>query len=597
MPETPDRPRRRFAVRVTLGGLMLLIVALAVWMGWATNKVRKQSRAVDAIIARGGQVIYAHQRAPMAANPNAINANAKPPGPEWLRKRIGDDYFQSPVHVSIARPAYQPNTARMARKPIPPPKPHDDDIMVAFADLPDLEFVNLDRGPTTDAGLAHLAGLKKLRTLLLGEADDITDVGLAHLAGLTKLDRLVIFNTGKITDAGVAHFSRMKSLTSLWITHENLTDEALKTIGGLPALENLLVHTESEASVDPIGKRAGKGKIGDVGLGYLAGLGHMKSLALPATAAGKTGFEALAKLESLESLRVETGPLSEGMLSPLRSLPKLRSLFIESPAVDDSALECLATFPALSLLEVHSPTLSPANLDCIARADQLTYITLDCPNLTDDQLAHIGTMKRLKTLQLVNVEKITDSGIEVLRGLNALGVLAIMSRGMQGVFAKCQITDRGLSTAAALPKIRMVRIYSPRITKAGLDRVKKECPGVSLDDSRRELRGEPPRTRPRFRTLPERRMLLNVGLVAVARRGHEPGESTGDRAIFETAMIRPDLGAERRPVGTPRSAGGLIRSSGRRKVGGPRRIEESNRCPKMGCGSRCGPGLGTSPPR
>jgi hypothetical protein len=54
----------------------------------------------------------------------------------------------------------------------------------------------------TDAGLAHLKGMHKLRLLWLSQTR-ITDAGLKHLHGLAGL-RIVRVPGTKVTDAGVA---------------------------------------------------------------------------------------------------------------------------------------------------------------------------------------------------------------------------------------------------------------------------------------------------------------------------------------------------------------------------------------------------------
>ena len=69
----------------------------------------------------------------------------------------------------------------------------------------------------TDAGRAHLAGLKSLQTLsLAGTA--VTDAGLAHLAGLSSLSFLDLADT-RVTDAGVKHLAGLGALTASTATY------------------------------------------------------------------------------------------------------------------------------------------------------------------------------------------------------------------------------------------------------------------------------------------------------------------------------------------------------------------------------------------
>ena len=60
--------------------------------------------------------------------------------------------------------------------------------------------------PITDAGLAHLSGMKSLRTLDL-RGGKITDASLDNLSGLSGLRNLWLKNT-TVTDAGIAKLKK-----------------------------------------------------------------------------------------------------------------------------------------------------------------------------------------------------------------------------------------------------------------------------------------------------------------------------------------------------------------------------------------------------
>jgi len=64
--------------------------------------------------------------------------------------------------------------------------------------------VHLHDSQGSDAGLAHIAGLKSLKGLYL-DSTQVTDAGLAHIAGLTELDGLNL-EESKVTDAGIGQF-------------------------------------------------------------------------------------------------------------------------------------------------------------------------------------------------------------------------------------------------------------------------------------------------------------------------------------------------------------------------------------------------------
>ncbi len=74
--------RRRSRFSLGLRGLMLLVLAFAVFLGWRVNRANTQHRTVAAIVAVGGHVCY--------------DWHSDPGGrwvPGWLRKRIERGVF------------------------------------------------------------------------------------------------------------------------------------------------------------------------------------------------------------------------------------------------------------------------------------------------------------------------------------------------------------------------------------------------------------------------------------------------------------------------------------------------------------------------
>jgi len=98
----------------------------------------------------------------------------------------------------------------------------------------------LEKTGVTDAGLEHLAGLKKLTELDLGETR-MTDAGLKHLAGLTDLCSLRLEDT-QVADAGLKDLAPLKKLTELDLRGTRVTDAGLEVLAGFTNLEKLLLY-------------------------------------------------------------------------------------------------------------------------------------------------------------------------------------------------------------------------------------------------------------------------------------------------------------------------------------------------------------------
>ena len=63
LPNASERQSRsrRWRVRISVRGLMVLILALGSWFGWVANRARVQREAVAAIERAGGHVYYEWQ--------------------------------------------------------------------------------------------------------------------------------------------------------------------------------------------------------------------------------------------------------------------------------------------------------------------------------------------------------------------------------------------------------------------------------------------------------------------------------------------------------------------------------------------------------
>jgi hypothetical protein len=197
-----SKPKLRW-YQYSLRSLFLLTLLVAIGMSWVAvrmQRAREQRAAVEAIVKTGASVYFEHQ---LDASGNLIDG-AETPGPAWLRRLLGDDFFRSVTQVFYA-----------------PGIPVTDNELTQLQAFSELQSLSLHGTQVTDAGLEHLKGLTQLKKLHLGETR-ITDAGLEHLKGLGKLQELDLRFT-KITDAGMEHLKGLKKLTSLNIWHTEVT--------------------------------------------------------------------------------------------------------------------------------------------------------------------------------------------------------------------------------------------------------------------------------------------------------------------------------------------------------------------------------------
>jgi Leucine Rich repeat len=257
----PTRHRPRW-LRFSLRTLLVMMTVLCVWLGIQVNAARRQKQAVEAILKAGGSVNYTYQLRPDADRfvgpgfsmfPCARNASI--PGPTWLRKLIGDDYFRTAFQVQIALNDEDSSKAAIR----------------AIANLPTIRCVSLivrERdSKVQDSVLAPLGRLTKLERLSLrdtqvsgeflsqldnpagmvqlsitGLVHNIDDAAMAQIGKMTNLEVLDLLNCNQVTDAGLVHLSKLTSLKVVSLQFfGRITDAGLKHLAGLNRLTDVFV--------------------------------------------------------------------------------------------------------------------------------------------------------------------------------------------------------------------------------------------------------------------------------------------------------------------------------------------------------------------
>ena len=100
------------------------------------------------------------------------------------------------------------------------------------------------------------------------------------------------------------------------------------------------------------------------------------------------------------------------------------------------------------------------------RADLKSLDLSYCREITDEGLAHLKGLTKLKELSLAST-KITDAGLVHLKGLTKLKELGL---------ASTKITDAGLVHLKGLSKLELLYLKETEITDAGVKDLKEALP-------------------------------------------------------------------------------------------------------------------------
>jgi hypothetical protein len=221
-----------------LRALLLAVTGLGIWLGVEVNRARRQREIVSAIFDVGGYAAYDWQFVEGEWDRDIglqETAADYPPGPKWLRRIVGDDFFQTVVLVFIFEVPLTDDQLPPVEQ-LPALKVLDlshtqigDASLHRIARLSRLRFLDISHTNVTDTGMDEVARLRRLKTLWLDDwralpERTVGDLGLMRLAPLSGLNDLIVAGDG-VTDRSVPLFEQFKELRRLCLV-STLVSEA-----------------------------------------------------------------------------------------------------------------------------------------------------------------------------------------------------------------------------------------------------------------------------------------------------------------------------------------------------------------------------------
>jgi len=192
------------------------------------------------------------------------------------------------------------------------------------------------------------------------------------------------------------------------------------------------------------------------------------------TSINGTGLRNLSHFPlTLLSLNNSHGISAEGM-GAVGDLTTLTELRLDDTATTDDTLAHLAYLKNLKTLTLRRTQITVGGLSFLAKGLR-NLENLDvtgCPHIGDNELSTFSQFKSLKMLHLKDLHKITDEGLEKLRGCHKL----------EGLNLSCtNISDRGLKILSTFPHLKGVYLLQCRsITERGLKELQSKLPGTRL---------------------------------------------------------------------------------------------------------------------
>ena len=417
MTSNPSSPPRRRWLRVSLRGLMILVLLLGGVAGWVANTIRTRREAIAVVKAAGGGVTFDYMRQEVGTNPQGRPIYRKEPdAPAILRRWLGDELFQRVQAVSFFKPMTPESLAAVARFD------RLENLYLSTRGIGDglrslrgsrhLKLIALAGPGVTDTQLADLAQISSLRELSVGHTQrstlpglpanqsPATDAGFAALANLPHLESLSISNCPELTDSGLANLiTRLPPLRLLAVT-------------GLPALTATLPalamhHPNLELlGLDHTG-------VTDDDLKAVEELRKLNSIHMQGTRITDAGLVHLRRLANLTSLMINNTRVTTAGLKHLNQLTKLRQLGVSGSEVGDAGLILLTGLPITELSFVKTQ-ITDAGMPTLAKMTALRRLSISYnPRITDEGLIPLRALPNLQELD-VSATKVTPAGIAAL---------------------------------------------------------------------------------------------------------------------------------------------------------------------------------------
>jgi hypothetical protein len=277
----------RYSARALLAAVTMLCIVLALLVAPA----QRQRRTADKLRVSNppSRAMYDYE----------FHGGPKPSGPDWLRRWIGDDYFQHVTRVELVLDG---------RNDVTP-----DDL----ADLRGLEQLSIEGAPLPNSRLNALGRLRKLEYLSI-DSDELTDHGLEQLSGVTALEQLNV-ESDQVTGEGLHALAALKHLRVLILTSDGISPRGFEAIAQLESLEILYLNSN---------------RLTDGCLEALSSSKNLRELRISRKDYSMSGpptvtdasLRYIARLSSLRRLRIRYAPITDSGLAHLAALGHLVEL-------------------------------------------------------------------------------------------------------------------------------------------------------------------------------------------------------------------------------------------------------------------------------
>lgn len=400
----------------------------AVWFGMLVHRAREQQIAVRLIKESGGTVYFDFQESPCGSG--KFDSEARCRWPQWLVGRLGEDFFSNVVSVELDSDLSASSVADSR-------KASRLDVSRRLPALPKLRFLTIDGG-VTDELLRFVGQLECLEVIWLFDHGNVTDAGIAHLSGLRNLKVFALFDSS-ITDKSLDALRGLRRLVQLQLEGAHVAGLGLANLSGLTQLQ-FLDLARSDRITDP-------------GISSLAGLISLEKLDLSGADVTSAGLAHLKRLKRLRVLNLsDNDRFARDGMDSLSDFSGLEELYLHNAGVTAAGMRSLAPLKRLRKLDVSdNPQVTDAGVSCLSQSARMEELNLHNTSVSSSAASHLLGLTKLRGLDLSENREVDVRALPVLARLVSLAELDLHN-------TTCMTDGERAALLRSLPALRHLDI-------------------------------------------------------------------------------------------------------------------------------------------
>jgi hypothetical protein len=183
---------------------------------------------------------------------------------------------------------------------------------------------------------------------------------------------------------------------------------------------------------------------------------------------GKADIDSKLSSEARVSAKFEK--VTDGVLISLKKYPQIGGVdAFDATGCGEKGFAALKELPNLRKLVIRGGQLSNGMANSISQCKELRHLWLVNCGVNDDEIAAMKKLTLLEHLALSNNAKITDKGMETVKGFERLQVLYLNN---------ISITDKGLLELKALDGLRSLSVKGTKVTADAAEKFPDDMPNL-----------------------------------------------------------------------------------------------------------------------